>query len=327
MKRFLLLSLSLLSLSCRKPAKVNPDPVDALPPPVVRVVADKQDHPWAVFVNGSHVYWTNKGAGRQVGALSRIEKKDGASLELLAEKLEAPYGIAVANGRVYWSAAHPGTGGLGSLSLVDKAHIDRPHRLDGLIDEPWSIVVSGQRIFFGDLHLKHIATAPLNASVDTSQVTILARTDGRPVGLAVDEGFVYWTDSDPGVIAKMPIEGGPIATLVAKGDKTTGLAVDATHVYFSEWGGGKIGRVLKAGGGIETLAQGQKGARSIAIDEGRVYWTHPPTGTIRSMKKSGGAVATHANDQKHPYSIAVDATSIYWANVDGGTVMSIEKRL
>jgi hypothetical protein len=322
----LLLLASLLTLACRKPANVNRDPAQADAPPAVRVIADKQDHPWGIFVDATHVYWTNKAKAKGQGSLSRVEKKAGAPVEMLVDSLATPYGIAVAKGRVYFSTSQPGFGGLGSVSLVDKAHIDRPMRVIGMIEEPWAIAVRDDEIYFADLHLRRIASAPLTASVDTTKVNALANTDGRPVGLAVDDTHVYWTDSDPGVISKAPRAGGPITTLVARGDKTTGLALDDTHVYFSEWGSGRIGRVQKAGGGIAMLVGDQKGVRAIAVDDTRLYWSHPPTGTIRSIPKAGGAAITHATDLKHPYSIAVDETSIYWVEFDGGVVRAIEKR-
>jgi hypothetical protein len=325
MTRLLLLA-PLLLLACRKPTNVHKDQTpDA--PPTVRTIAEGQDHPWGIFVDATHVYWTNKGAkGKGKGSLSRTEKKGGAPIEVLAESLSTPYGIAVANGRAYWSASQPGFGGLGSVSLVDKTHIDRAIRVPGMIDEPWSIVVRGDEIYFTDLHLRRVSSAPLTASVDTTKINSIANTDGHPVGLAVDDTAVYWADSDPGVISKAPRAGGPITTLVARGDKTTGLAIDDTYVYFSEWGSGRIGRVLKTGGGIATLVTDQKGVRAIALDDARLYWSHPPTGTIRSIPKGAGAAVTHATDLKHPYSLAVDDTSIYWAEFDGGVVRAIDKR-
>ncbi len=325
MKRYLLPFAVLCAIACRKPPNVHRDTEDAAPS-TVRTIASGQDHPRGVFVDATHVYWTNKGKAKREGSLARAEKRPDAPIEVLADSLAAPYGIAVAKGRVYFSATQPALGGLGSVSLVDRTHADRAMRVAGAIDEPWSIVVRGDDIYFTDLHLRHVATAPLTASVDTAKVTTLANTDGRPVGLAVDDTHVYWTDSDPGVINKVPRGGGPITTLIAHGDKTTGLAIDDSYVYFSEWGSGRIGRVLKTGGGIANLANNQQGVRAIALDDTRLYWSHPPSGTIRSMPKGGGPAVTHASGLQHPYSLAVDDTSIYWAEFDGGVVRAIEKR-
>lgn len=316
----------LLACACRKPAKVDEKP-EVKPPPTVRILATGQDHPWGIYVDDTHVYFTNKGSKTTQGSLARIEKRDGAPIEPLVSALDVPYGIAVANGRVYWSASKPALGGLGSMSLVDKTHVDPVRRFGGAIEEPWAIVVRGNRLFYNDLHARKIGSVALTASIDISQITALASTDSQPIGLAVDDTHVYWTDSLPGVISKTPLEGGPITTLVARGDKTTGLALDATYAYWSEWGSGRIGKVLKSGGGIAILANDQRGARSVAVDDGRVYWVHPPSGTIRSIAKTGGAIATHAENQKQPYSLAVDTTSLYWVNVDSGEVATIEKRL
>jgi len=321
-----LLLAAVLAVACRKPAAVKNDPTaDADAPPTVRTLASGQEHPWGIFLDGTHVYFTNKGLKGKQGSLARVDKKGGA-VEVLADGLQAPYGVVVAKGRAYFSASLPGFGGLGSVSLVDKAHVDRAVRSPGLIDEPWAIAVRGDEIYFTDLHLRRVSSAPLTASVETSKVTALANTDGRPTAIAVDDTHVYWTDSDPGVVNKLPRAGGAIQTLIARGDKTTGLAIDDAYVYFSEWGGGRIGRVQKSGGGIATLANDQKGVRAIAVDDTRLYWSHPPSGTIRSMPKGGGPTITHATDVKHAYSLAVDETSIYWVEFDGGVVRAIEKR-
>jgi hypothetical protein len=320
--RLLLVAASLIA--CRKPHKLPVE--DAQPPPAVRVLATNQDHPWGLTVDETHVYFTNKGAKGTRGSLARVSKS-GGEVETLVNDLEVPWGVAVANGRVYWSGSKPGYGGLGSISLVDKTSIDKPRPVTGALEEPWAIVVRGNRLFLTDLHTRRVSSVALNASVDLNKIATIATTDSQPTALAVDDTNVYWVDSLPGVISRASLDGGPITMLVARGEKTTGLAIDDTSLYWCEWGGGRIGKVLKAGGGLATLAVNQQGVRSIAVDEQRVYWVHPPSGSIRSISKNGGPIHTHATDQKHPYALTVDATSIFWANVDGGTVASIEKRL
>ncbi|MBI2391065.1 MAG: hypothetical protein HYV09_15845 [Deltaproteobacteria bacterium] len=329
-----LVFLAVAAVACSKRAEkiaadqpapsVAPAPIPKTP----RVIASGQDHPWGVFVDDRFVWWTNKGQGS--GVVARRAKSGGAIEQMATAK--APFAIATFGPHVFWSDARALGGGIG-------------HRLESLpigvdaecgikIVEPWSIAVAGGRLFWTDLKERVVASAPLLTSpppagpaapFDCHAHLVHARTAGRPVGLAVDASHVFWTDSDPGVVASAPIAGGAVSELYKGGDKTTGIAVDATHVYWSEWGSGRIAKVPKSGGAAVVLASDQKGARAIALDSSHVYFTHPPTGSIRSVAKSGGAVRVHGTGQKHPYSVAVDASSIYWANVDGDTVMAVDK--
>lgn len=341
MKRALVLALLMGAGACRsKSEPVRADPAAAAAPAIKepRVIASGQDHPWNVLVDATHVYWANKGRTPNGGSVARVAKTGGA-LEWVAGNLAAPYGLALARDTVIIGISSPAHGG---ISIASKTGASRHGPLVG--DQPvWSVVATDDRVFRTRLTSKDVTSAPFvegklalplpDELAGKPQLPTLgdwaptahAKTTGRPVGLAVDTTHVYWTDSDPGVVAKTPIAGGPITNLVTGGDKTTGLAVDATHVYWSEWGSGRIGKVPKDGGPIVALATDQKGARAIATDDARVYWTHPPSGSVRSVSKDGGPVFTHATGQKHPYSVTVDATAIYWANVDGDTVMAVDK--
>ncbi len=338
-----LFALTFAIVACRSTAEpARADPAASAPEPPLRqprVIASGQDKPWNVLVDATHVYWANKGRGAS-GAVMRSAKAGGVARSLTTSELgelPAPYGIALLPaGRPVVSLASPTKGGLvevfadGAFLRSTRAGWWADASAPFSITEPWALVTAGGRVFWTDLRERVVASAPFHPDLEGGSLllavaTVHAHTTGRPVGLAVDATHVYWTDSDPGVVAKTPIAGGPITNLVTGGDKTTGLAVDATHVYWSEWGSGRIGKVPKEGGPIVELATDQKGARTIAIGDARVYWTHPPSGSVRSVSKTGGPVLTHVTGQKHPYSVAVDATAIYWANVDGDTVMALDK--
>lgn len=284
----------------------------------VRVLASGQRAPWGIFVDDGTVWWTNKGKGRGDGELLAVPK-GGGPVTSVQSGLDSPYGIAVGDGFLAVGLAHSASGGYLLKKVTESSAA--PIALPG--HEPWSLTIRAGFLYFGDLGSRTIERVALEG--DASARTVLASTKGRPVGLALDETHAYFTDSDPGAVAKVPLAGGPVVELYRGGDKTTGIAVDATHVYWSEWGSGRIVKVPKEGGAVTVLATDQKGARAIAIDGARVYFTNPPTGSIRSVAKSGGAVTVHATGQKHPYSVAVDATAIYWANVDGDTVAAVDK--
>ncbi|MGZ3478004.1 MAG: hypothetical protein ACXVCJ_26125, partial [Polyangiales bacterium] len=282
--------------------------------------ASNQVQPWNVAVDATHVTWANKGKSRKNGGSVARAPKSGGPVEIVADKLSSPFGLALAGHTTFYTCAVVEDGCIG----VDK----EPFHAE-FIKEPWAIAVDRETLFWTDLVSREVLAGPLTnvgeAPGFAGTRTLVAKTSGRPVGIALDDTHVYWTDSDPGVVARVSKSGGAVETIYSGGDKTVGIAVDATHVYWSEWGSGRIAKAPKGGGATVLLASDQKGARAIAIDDGRVYFTHPPSGSIKSVAKGGGAVFTHASGQKHPYAIALDATTIYWADLDAGTVMAVAK--
>jgi hypothetical protein len=105
----------------------------------------------------------------------------------------------------------------------------------------------------------------------------------------------------------------------AERSSTEGMAVDERYVYFSESGARRISRVPKAGGAREILTDDADYPREIAVDATYLYAAYngsgePPSGAIVRMPKGGGAVEVLAAQQHFPGSIALDETSVYFDN-------------
>jgi hypothetical protein len=61
----------------------------------------------------------------------------------------------------------------------------------------------------------------------------LATGQSSPFGLAIDDTFVYWTDTGAGAVRKVPKCGGGHSTVLAQGqDDALGLQVDSTKLYW-----------------------------------------------------------------------------------------------
>lgn len=153
--------------------------------------------------------------------------------------------------------------------------------------------------------------------------TGLAVNGGTVGAVAVDTTHVYWVGFDvnqpsSGVLAKVPINGGPITALAAGLAQPTAVAVDRENVY---WSDSQLGTVMKlplAGGKPTTLFSGP-GVSAIAIDATFVYWTSgllalSGPGSVMRVPIAGGAASTLAGGLDTPDAIAVDATHVYWAN-------------
>lgn len=105
-----------------------------------------------------------------------------------------------------------------------------------------------------------------------------------------------------------------------------GLALDDTYVYWTESNdAGRVMRKARVGGTAEPLVTDQLSPRHLAVDDTNLYWTNGGAGSVVSMPKEGGEVAEIASDQLGPLSILLDDTWIYWTNVDGDRVMRRDK--
>ena len=62
-------------------------------------------------------------------------------------------------------------------------------------------------------------------------VTTIAQGD-HPGRIAIDGGYVYWTDQSDNFVGKTTVDGSTTVTLAVAQDKPALLHVDATSVYW-----------------------------------------------------------------------------------------------
>jgi hypothetical protein len=168
------------------------------------------------------------------------------------------------------------------------------------------------------------AVAPSTAQcTDGRCVTTLASGISGPYDVRVDATDVYFDGfyNSPGFVAKVPIGGGAVTTLVqGMGQQPMGLAIDATNLYWVDDGAGTVMANPLAGGPAVTLASGQTTPSRIAVDRTNVYWTNDVPGTVMKMPIAGGTPIALATGQNQPYPLTVDATNVYY-----GTQTSLMK--
>jgi hypothetical protein len=63
------------------------------------------------------------------------------------------------------------------------------------------------------------------------------------------------------------------------------LAVDSGFVYWTDHTGGTIRKAPRSGGDATILVTAQGGPSSIAVDSDAVYWTNDDDGTVRRLSK------------------------------------------
>ena len=158
----------------------------------------------------------------------------------------------------------------------------------------------------------------------------LACSQTSPMGVAIHNGVVYWTDYQAGgTVMSVPAAGGAPTTLATNQDWPYAIAVDDSNVYWTNYddqyapggGSGTSGTVMKVpltGGTPVALATGLSGPTAIAIDASNVYFANSVGGTLKSVPIAGGSVTTLATLQT-PYGIAVESGVVYWTNYTGTT--------
>jgi hypothetical protein len=148
---------------------------------------------------------------------------------------------------------------------------------------------------------------------------IALATAQRPLALAVDEAFVFWTNDD-GSVYRAPKDGGEVKELSpAVGEPALAIAVDATRVFWPVTASKKISEVEKAGGATSVLAEGVE-AWDLAADGSNVFW---PEHGLQAVPASGGPVSWLVYCGQQP--IALDAANAYFPFPGGTTLRKAPK--
>jgi hypothetical protein len=120
---------------------------------------------------------------------------------------------------------------------------------------------------------------------------VLASGQPNVFGLAVGNGYVYWSAYGAGAVKRCPVAGcgaSPQTIAQVSGSLTMGLVIDSKNAYFSA----KVS-------------------------------TNVTLGTVYSVPLDGSAAPTPlVTNLDHPVWLGIDTTSVYWANWGDGRIMS-----
>jgi hypothetical protein len=110
--------------------------------------------------------------------------------------------------------------------------------------------------------------------------------------LAVDGGFVYWTDVGADTVNRAPQSGGLTEVLASAQNKPLRLAFDETFVYWSSNLGGAIMKLRKTGGTPEVATPATQ-PWGLAVDADTIYWLEPNSEIkLKKAPKAGGATTS-----------------------------------
>ena len=128
--------------------------------------------------------------------------------------------------------------------------------------------------------------------------------------LAVDDSGVYWTDGSANV-QSVGLTGGTVVTLASSQAQPSGIALDDTYVYWSNTLGGAIMRAPKDGSGSPAVVATATSPRDIGIYGDNVYWIDSSANVWQSAKAGGGTPAIAATPDHMNEILVANARGVF----------------
>lgn len=175
---------------------------------------------------------------------------------------------------------------------------------------------NGSTLAFSDYYAGGIYKVLTDGS---SLVKLATVPNTGPTGIVNDGTDIYWLQvdalsSNPGIVRKVPIGGGP-ATTVVNGLVGAGanLQSDGTNLYFYSFTTHSIKKVSKAGGTPVDIVQASPEQQpAFTISGGNVFFLDAQK--IKRVSTAGGAVTTLTSGATSALDLLVVGTTLYWVN-------------
>jgi hypothetical protein len=142
------------------------------------------------------------------------------------------------------------------------------------------------------------------------EVQVLVDGLENPLGLALDNEWLYWVDEGTGLVQRRHLENGEIETLADTMDGLNGVQVESEQLYWTSSDGVWT---LDLEEGSPTKLSGTTGASwSIALWQGDVFWTEPGAGVVKGWSPGLAEPKVLAESLTEVDAIAVDASHVYF---------------
>lgn len=261
----------------------------------------------------AYVYWTDGGSGGP-GSIGRANPDGTNRAQVFIGDAGAPYGMTVDGQYVYWANC---------CSSIWRAPLDgsgQPQAFVTGLSTPYGPAVDGQNIYWVNEGTKSIGRARLN-DPGNPDATFIVPPAGNMIGhgLAVDNGFIYWSNDNNGTLtigrASLSDPANPDTAFVAGAGGGWGVAVGGGFVYWAA--GNTIGRasLTDPAHPNTSFVTGANGATGVAVDDQYVYWA---TGGGSCQGTCHVARASLANPGAPDLNFITGATLTYGIAVDAG---------
>lgn len=192
------------------------------------------------------------------------------------------------------------------------------------VEQPQQIVATADFLVwvnFGGAVLRLPITADGGGSVTP---TLLAKDKTGPLGVAVRQDTVYWTNLPQGTVSSVSLDGGTVTTLAKLEDeKCAGITTDGEYVYWTtrvtgDDFGGSVFRIPLGGGERERIAGVQGAPTGIVTHEGTLFWT---ADFLKAIKHAPLAdpfrFETLLPTNEVPFAISVFQGLLFWNERNG----------
>lgn len=319
---------SALTLASASASVAAPTEPPKAPAPVPTVLASGQPRPLLVQVDGTNVYWVNRGSSDtskpapDVGSVMKVGKGGGAPVTI-ASRQDLPTALAVDGSSVYWS----------TMESIRKAKISGGgvttlYTMPATSGIPSSIALDDATVYFG---VRHMATGGL------FKVSKTGGGGGPIAGGDASSGFtvdsiallhdrVVMCIGSGDILASVTLKTKYQQILLKDLKNCQNLAADADDVYWTETSGNKLQRMPWAfmPNPFAMKVADATAATGLVVNGDDVFWVEK-SGRIMRAAAHGGETSVVTDQLKSPRGLAVDDTYVYWASPDEGTVSRVAR--
>ncbi len=280
------------------------------------VVACAQPNPARIVLDGANVYWTTQGGGPVV---MKAALAGGAPVPLAYHSAGAA-GLAVDAAFVYYTL--PSLGRVMRVSLLGGPPVALA---TGLVSPLFLALGEGALYWTGGVRKAGVVMR-LELR-EGAKPTVLIDGQPGPRALAVQGGFVTWTDANDGSVLRMPAAGaaetteGGVHTATRLASGLTGpsdLVLADGFVYVIDQAG-RVARVPVDGGALETFVDAPGVPFGLATDGISLYWSTLGAGGIfRTALRGDGHVDALVRAEADPHFLAVGDVAVFWGTWGAG---------
>lgn len=300
----------------------RPKPPEPPAWPRSTVVADGLDHPRAIAVGATHIWF---GTGGFLGADNSIRRValTGGPTEVIATSGGIPSDFLVLHDDLVVWTDEFGADSRGEV-LTAPAAGGAVTRLVTDAPSPRELVVDGGHVYYVASGLRRyrndddgdIARVPIAGG----EVERLATGQTTANQLVVNNGYAWWCSPD-GVL-RVPVEGGAIEEVHHCGEDFVAgpMAADGTHLYvvLSDLGVETLHRIPIGGGPPEQILDDRlAGPFPMHVDGDHVYWWGKAGSTYRLCRspKAGGATEELDRGEITSGPFVVAHGAVWWTDI------------